>query len=345
MDGFKANEAVPIPNYKDVFKELDEERIYSYYIPNLEFNTSILSPLGDPDTRPSFSVFWSYRKLKYLFKEHRYGWTGDVVDFVRLYFNYRDNTKACMRILHDFGVEGYKIDDDILFTSPTFIGGQIKVAKKRARNVKLDVTIRDWEPHDLNFWGKWGYNEKWLKFTDIYPIKYYFFNGNAVLADRFAYVYVERKDGEITYKIYQPFNTKQRKWMSNNNSSVWELWSKLPKTHDKLIITKSRKDAGSIMATAGIPATALQAEGTIPKNHVVDELKSRFKRIWLFYDNDYDSDRNYGQEYAMKLSETFEIPNIVIPSDMKSKDYTDFIVKYSIDNAVEMLNYLIENEI
>jgi hypothetical protein len=180
---------------------------------------------------------------------------------------------------------------------------------------------------------------------DIFPIEYYYLNGAMRKADKLAYAYIERKDGKITYKIYQPFNLHHRKWISNNNASIWELWSKMPESHSFLIITKSRKDALSIMATAGIPATSLQAEGTIPKEHVVDVLRPRFKHIFLLYDNDYDSDVNWGQNYCQKLSEKFGLPYLTIPSELEAKDYTDYIEKNSIKEAKNLLWTLIKEKL
>lgn len=350
MKGFKANIGLPIPNYTDVFKLLDEANIFAYYVPNLEFNTSIKSPLGEPDNKPSFSVFWSYRKHKFIFKEHRYGYIGDCVDFVRYYFGYKNNTKACMKIFNDFGITGFKIDDDIdrkVITDHTKI--QVDVLSKRRQSAKIKVTVRDWEKYDLDYWAKYGLNKQWLKFGGIYPISFYYITQYGYTdirkADKYAYVYVEHKDSKVTYKIYQPFNKVGLKWRSNNNNSIWELWNCLPQTYDFLIITKSRKDALSIMATADIPATSLQAEGTIPKPQVIKELKERFKNIFLLYDNDYDADENWGQGYSKKLSKKFELPDIFIPDKFESKDYTDFIIKYSIKEAKYMLWNLIKKKL
>tara|TARA_R110000851_G_scaffold78000_5_gene172066 strand:+ start:7221 stop:8264 length:1044 start_codon:yes stop_codon:yes gene_type:complete len=345
--GFKeANTQLPTPNYKDVFRLLDDEQIFQYYIPGLTLNTSMLSPIGKADRHPSFSVFWSYRKHKFIFKEHRYGYTGDCIDFVRYFYGYHNNAKACMKIFKDFGISGYRSDDDIINPSTPFDHKTvIKKLPKKTGGISIRVKVREWNKNDLDYWGKYGITLDWLKLGDIYPIEYYYLNNSMRRADKLAYAYIERKDGKITYKIYQPYNLHHRKWISNNNASVWELWSKLPSSHDFLIITKSRKDALSVMATTGIPATSLQAEGTIPKEHVVDVLRPRFKHIFLLYDNDYDSDVNWGQNYCQKLSETFDLPYLTIPSKLKAKDYTDYIDKYSIKEAKNMLWNLIKQKL
>lgn len=346
MKGFKTNDNLPYPNYKDVFRLLDEEQIFLYYIPDLVLNSRISSPLGGTDKHPSFSVFWSYRKHKFIFKDFRYGYTGDCVDFVRYYFNFNSNTEACMKILKDFNIEGFRINESILNTPSD--GNHVKLVNslpKKRNAIRIKVTVREWKKYDLDYWNRYGINQKALKLANIYPISHYFLNNSIRKADKHAYAYVEKKDKKITFKIYQPFNKAGMKWRSNNDLSVWELWELLPQTHDFLVITKSRKDALSIMCTTGIPATSLQAEGTIPKKQVIDELRSRFKHIFLFYDNDFDSSENWGQMYSKKLSEKFELPDIFIPDEYESKDYTDFIIKYSIEEAKQMLWFLIKQQL
>ena len=340
MEGFKNRSALPRPNFSDVYRLLDPIDVYARYIPNLKINTVMRSPLGEVDNHPSFSVFWSVRKQKYMFKEHRYGWTGDCVDFVRYYFGYTNNFHACMRIMYDFNIEGFRIDPKIAETAPTAYAGVTKVVKRKENRFDLKVTVRDWKPYDFEFWGKYGITRKWLNAAGIHPISYYYFNTRTIRAEKYSYVYVENKDGVMTYKIYQPFS-KHRKWVSNNNASVWELWNMLPQTHDFLIITKSRKDALCIMATCKIPAVALQAESTVPKEKVVREIKSRFKNVFLLYDNDFNSLKNWGQNHARKLAKTFDLRNIIIPDEYKSKDYTDFVVNHSIKEGVALIKKLI----
>lgn len=347
MKGFKGQKArlKPLPTYEDIFERLTSEQIFSNYIPNVQFGTPMRSPLGDSDNVPSFHIFWS-RKNKYMFKEHRYGWFGDAIDFVKIFFSHRTQTEACMQICLDFGIEDFHIYDNIQRYSYNS-GNQVVYCKPKPRIiVDIQVTVRDWQQYDINFWGQYGITLEWLKYAGIYPIKYFFINGNVKIAEKLAYAYVENKDSKITYKIYQPYAKEiGRKWINNNNSSVWELWNMLPDTHNFLIITKSRKDALSIMATMNIPATSLQAEGTIPKQSVVDELKTRFDYIFLLYDNDFDKNVNYGRAYGEKLSEMFNLPQLELPENFGEKDYSDLVKSHGIHKAKKILWYLIKKEL
>jgi len=347
MDGFVGQEPrnKRMPTFEDVFERLPSEQIFSYYIPNLTMNQSMSSPLGSKDDRPSFMVFWSNRKSKYLFKEHRYGWFGDCIDFVQRLYGFTTQTEACMQICLDFGIDDFHIHKELQQSSINS-GISYKKIKHRPRmNVDIQVTIRDWNQQDINFWGQYGITLQWLSYARIFPIKYYFINGYVKIADKLSYAYVETKDDKITYKIYQPFAEHSKKWISNNNSSVWELWNMLPETHPFLIITKSRKDALSIMATIRIPATSLQAEGTIPKVVVIESLKIRFPNIFLLYDNDFDKETNYGREYGKNLSEQFSLPQIELPEIYGEKDYSDSVKRHGIAKSKSILWRIIKRKL
>lgn len=345
MRGFEPVENKPIPTFHDILQRIDDLDIYRNYIPNLKVNCAINSPFGKDDV-PSFSVFWSHRYSKFKFKDHRHGWKGDCFDFVMRYFGLNSLLEASMKVCVDFNIYDFHIYNHIYQTNPS-INLKVKknkdVFKTRPDKFRIQVQTRGWNQNDLIYWNQFGITLKWLELGNVFPIKYYWIEGNLKLADEYSYAYIESKDGKTTYKIYQPFN-KKRKWRNNNDSSVWELWTLLPEKGDILIITKSRKDALSIMSTSGIPSTALQAEGTIPKEVVIDELKKRFKFIVLLYDNDFDKKTNYGRVYGEKLSRLFKIPQIEIPEEYGEKDYSDLVCNVGQHIASRLLWYLVKKQ-
>lgn len=338
MKGFYCVEEKPIPKFHDILSRIDELDIYRNYIPKLKVNCAINSPFGKDDI-PSFSVFWSSRFNKFKFKDHRLGLSGDCFDFVMKYFNLGSLLEASMKICSDFNIDEFLIYNHINQTNPSVIvknKTKSDVFKTRPDKFNIQVETRPWNNNDLKYWNQFGITLKWLELGNIYPIKYYWIEGYLKIADEYSYAYIESKDGKITYKIYQPFNNK-RKWRNNNDLSVWELWTLLPEKGDVLIITKSRKDALSIMATANIPSTSLQAEGTIPKENVINELKGRFKFIVLLYDNDFDKKTNYGRVYGKKLSDQFKIPQIELPEEYGEKDYSDLVKSIGVYESSRLL--------
>lgn len=211
----------------------------------------------------------------------------------------------------------------------------------------IECKVREWESYDLDFWKSYGITLPWLKFGEIYPISHTFITKEGKTytfpAEKYAYAYVERKDNKVTLKIYQPFS-KTRKWINSNDASVWDLWNQLPDKGNKLIITSSRKDALCIWENTLIPAISMQGEGYIPKQKVIDELKSRFKHIWILFDNDFDKPNNPGEHYAQFLSEAFNIPYIEIPKEYKAKDPSDLVKKYNINTLKQLIKKLCDTE-
>ena len=238
-----------------------------------------------------------------------------------------------------------KIINDLNNINSTLFQLKSKRYKQQLKSKSiLECKIRDWKDYDLQYWESYGISLPWLKFGEVYPISHTFITKDnqkhTFRAEKYAYAYVERKDGIVTLKIYQPKSTV-RKWCNSGNASVWDLWSQLPKIGNKLFITSSRKDALCLWENTLIPAISMQGEGYIPKQSVIDELKSRFKEIYIFFDNDFDKKENHGRQYAQFLSKMFDIPYIEIPSEYKAKDPSDFVNKYGREKLKQLINELI----
>lgn len=211
-------------------------------------------------------------------------------------------------------------------------------------NCDLGTVRRKWSKDDFEYWSSYGITKDFLKKSGTFPISYILlrYDGftSVIKADKFAYVYIEKKDGEITQKIYQPFNQRGWKWRSSSNASVWNLWTLLPETGEKLVITSSKKDAMCIWCNTGIPSVCPQSEGTDLKPQVVEELKKRFAKIYVFYDNDFGRDDNPGRRLGKKLAKQFGFIQIEIPETYEAKDPSDFYKKYGKEKFTEILNDL-----
>ena len=176
----------------------------------------------------------------------------------------------------------------------------------------LQCRIRCWKQHDIEYWKSFGISLKWLKYADIYPISHKIVikgsNRFTFVADKYAYAYVERKEGKVTLKIYQPFSTTF-KWSNKHDRSVISLWTKIPEFGEKLVICASMKDALCLWANTGIPAIAIQGEGYTMSDTAIRELRRRYKEIYILLDND-----EAGLEDARKLSESTGFTNLVLPN-------------------------------
>lgn len=272
----------------------------------------INSPLRQ-DNNPSLGLFINNRTNSLWFKDFGSGEKGSLYDLLAKMWNVSKD-KVYDRILEDM-------------PAPALIKKRgVKVYRKSAG--KVEVRVREWRDYDIAYWDSYGISLPWLKFGEIYPISHIILTKNGhsypIPAEKYAYVYVERKDGIVSFKIYQPYS-KEYKWMSKHDSSVWDLWTKIPEKGDKLIITSSRKDALAIWSNTGIPALSLQGEGYIPKEHVVQQLKDRYNKVYVLYDNDFQSEENHGRMYGKMIAEKFNVTQIEIPEKWESKDPSDLV--------------------
>lgn len=301
-------------------QDIDIYRLYTGQ--EVTLKNAIKSPLGE-DTKPSFGYFIGDKK-EILFNDFRYG-GGDCIKFVQLLFglNYFE---ALSKIVIDFNLGYYFYFKQIEKTSKEYNPNNYEQKDKILRTANkflLGKRKRPWESYDLLFWNQFGIDINTLKKFRVQPISHIFINGNPIKADKYAYCFIEQKDGRQTIKIYQPFNDKF-KWINNHNSSVWQGWDQLPKKGNKVVLTSSLKDVMTVTSMLGIPAVALQAEGVKPKKEVMLELHSRFPEIILLYDNDYDKDTNWGQKFAEELYNDYDfLKNSIIPTNYKSKDISD----------------------
>lgn len=295
-----------------------EYKVLSYYLGVHRVPCMINSPLRI-DSNPSFQIS-SSGKGHVRWMDFGTGDSGTLWSLLAKLWNVSVK-KAEQRVASETPkILAHEHNVEVTYT--TSVRGKVI----HSESTDLQVKVRPWKPHDLEYWQSQGISEEWLNFGDIYPISHILLTKNSftniIPAEKYAYAFVEYKDNTPTLKIYQPFS-KKFKWTNKHDRSVWDLWTKLPETGDTLIITSSRKDALCIWANTGIPSVSLQGEGYIPKAHVVDILLKRFKKVYILYDNDFRSELNYGREFGKKLADTFGLEQIEIPTMYHSKDPSD----------------------
>lgn len=216
-----------------------------------------------------------------------------------------------------------KIENDLLFFENIPCVKSLKITNiHNPNNSDLQCKIREWEDFDIEYWESYGISLPWLKYAEVFPISHKFItiDGNtfSFVADKYAYAYVERKEGKVTLKIYQPFNTSGYKWQNKHDKSVISLWTKVPKYGDKIIIASSLKDALCLSCQLHIPAIAIQGEGYLMSKSAINSLKSRYKNIYISLDTD-----EPGLINGRKLAEYTGFKNIV-PDLGECKDYSDY---------------------
>ena len=310
----------------DILNKVSEADILNHYLGISTLPILINSPFRQ-DNNPSVSIFINNHN-NIIFKDFGTHKSYNIWSFFEEYWNCTYE-EVLLKIIED--LNNMKIGTSKI---------KINKHKQYVHNSSIiEVTIREWRDYDLSYWESFGINLEWLKFGRIFPISHIFINNNRFPAEKYAYVYVEKKDGNITLKIYQPFSERM-KWLSKHDNSVWDLWDRLPQKGDKLIITSSRKDALCIWANTGIPSTCLQGEGYIPKEHIVQQLKDRFEVIYVLYDNDFHSDINNGRIFGKNLADKFNLVQIEIPNDWKCKDISDLCFNWGGEIVKQVITEL-----
>jgi hypothetical protein len=341
--GFKNHEHKKLPNQKDILECITDSQIFEFYLGGLP-NRPISSPLRQ-DKVPSFSLFYSDKHQRIFFKDFATGDTGDCFVFVMRLLGYSKITDVFSRIADDFGLtqfETKKVHSRRILQS--FVSDNNKTKDVKKDRVDIQVKVRPWKMKDKRYWfDKYGFTIAQLEHLGIYPISHYFLNSYCRSADDLAYAFIEEKDGLQTFKIYQPLN-REWKWINNNDFSTWELWTQLPNKGKRLIITSSRKDAGVIKTLYPgelLTSCALQSEKTNAKESVVDELKLRFEKIYVLYDNDYDKEQNWGRIAGKKLCDEHGLIQLEIPETNGTKDISDFREKFGAEITKNLIKTMI----
>jgi hypothetical protein len=319
--------------FKDITDKITDAELVHYYLGVTNIPCFINSPLRK-DAKPSFGLYSNDGSRIY--------WTdlatkegGGIYDLLSLMWQCNYN-KTLERIQNDL---------------PKFIGSSsidkhsnIKITNTKIyrSNSELQCKIREWRDYDIKYWESYGITLPWLKYAEVYPIshkiiisdnKKYIFG-----ADKYAYAYVEHKEGKVTLKIYQPFNKNGYKWANKHDNSVISLWTKIPKQGDRVCICSSLKDALCLWCNTGIPSLAIQGEGYKISETAINELNKRYNKVFILFDND-----EAGLLDGEKLSEQTGFINIVLPKFEEynnPKDISDLY--YTLPDKNEFKNLMID---
>ena len=296
--------------YEDV--GVSDADIVSYYLGVNKVPCFIHSPLRQ-DRKPSFGLYSNDGKKIY-WTDLGTGERGGVYDLLKQMWHC-DFKQALEKVKSE--MKDYKGDIVVANHTPCII--QVNSGKS---NNDLQCRIREWRQYDIEYWSSYGVPLEWLKYAEVYPIshKIVISEGKKYIfkADKLAYAFVERKEGVVTLKIYQPYNKEGYKWMNKHDGSTISLWTKIPSQGPAVCVCASLKDALCLWANIGIPSIAIQGEGYNISQTAINELKRRFTCQFICLDND-----KAGLEDAKKLTELTGFTNITLPQIEGAKDISD----------------------
>lgn len=306
-------------------EDVDEAQVLHQWFGVDSIPCVISSPFRD-DSMPSFS-------LRYSKNGHIYGHdfaTGE-------HFSVTDMVMKAEKV--DFKTAASMILDG---KYSNFVRDTTLDKPKPSCSSEIDVVLRPLNDQDEAFWSSFGISPRWMEFGGIYPISDFVVrNGDRVCemaAEEYAYAFITFFNGRRHTKIYQPFS-KSRKWRNDGDgvTQVWNLLDKLPKEGEAVIITSSLKDALCLWAQSEIPACCPQSESVNLNENIVEDLRRRFKRVFVFFDNDFKKPNNLGQTAAKKQCERFGLENIMIDAWWGCKDPSDLYKKHGKETLLRIL--------
>lgn len=313
---------------ENIYKQINEYDIFKYYIPDFEaINKKFTSPFRR-DSIPSCSIQdW---KGTLFYKDFGTGETFTAINFVKTKFN--ANYYETLNIIsNDFNLGLHSKTMDT--SSMGYIGIPNQIRKEIPKESSIKIKRRGWNNSvDKEYWKPYGFNKAVLRHFNIVPLSHVFIGNNCIKIkdDNPSYAYVI--DTGI-YKILSPFSIDY-KWITNCKAKHIQGWKQLPEFGELLVVTSSLKDVVKLYQY-GYSAIAPQSENTLITIDKMTELKNRFKKIVVYFDND-----EPGIEAAQLYESLFEVDYVHNPIG-DSKDISDYYKMWGDNPTRELLKELL----
>lgn len=275
------------------------------------------------DKNPSFGIYYSKRTKQLLFKDHGTGECGNVIKFVSLFTGKTEYNDILSDIVDKLNItNNTKLVSSKQYIPPT--------------ETVIGVVRQEFTDVDINYWKQFNISINTLKKFNVNSIKYYLCNGivkGTYKRENPMYAYKVYNN----FKIYRPLADKYTKWRNNLTDYDIQGYEQLPQKGDILFITKSMKDV-MCLHEMGYPAVSPSSESTFLPKDVLEQLKTRFKRIIILFDRDVA-----GVKRSRKLSRETGLEAIFINKKFKAKDVSDAVKANSFEEIKNWLDETIKN--
>ena len=320
-----------LANIRSRVNDLD---LFTYYCtPFKQINTMFCSELRQ-DKSPTCSIQAYEGRLFY--EDFSTGDSFDDIGYIQHKYGISFR-KALAYINRDFSL-GFVSSDMENVEMPTmqFFGvpdKTVDINEFVKESATIKVQVRTWTEEDAKYWrDKYEFTSKQLEYFHVFPLRYFWINGKLYRCKNNTYgYYLGSRDGLEKWKIYQPLASKDIKWFSNISKADVQGYTQLPETGDVLYITSSLKDVITLRKL-GLYAIAPSAESTVIPEDIISELKSRFKQLIIFYDND-----EPGIKASNKHAKLYGAKELFIPPFLGVKDPSDFVEKYNYEELLKVV--------
>lgn len=305
-----------------ILSKVTEYDIYAKYIGQFKVGMIYNSPFRK-DKNPSFGIYYSKRTKQLLFKDHGTGECGNVIKFVSLFTGKTEYSDILSDIVDKLNIT----NNTKLVSSKQYIPSTETV---------IGIVRQEFTDVDINYWKQFNISINTLKKFNVNSIKYYLCNGivkGTYKRENPMYAYKVYNN----FKIYRPLADKYTKWRNNLTDYDIQGYEQLPQKGDILFITKSMKDV-MCLHEMGYPAVSPSSESTFLPKDVLEQLKTRFKRIIILFDRDVA-----GVKRSRKLSRETGLEAMFINKKFKAKDVSDAVKANSFEEIKNWLNETIKN--
>lgn len=305
-----------------ILSKVTEYDIYAKYIGQFKVGMIYNSPFRK-DKNPSFGIYYSKRTKQLLFKDHGTGECGNVIKFVSLFTGKTEYSDILSDIVDKLNItNNTKLVSSKQYIPPT--------------ETVIGVVRQEFTDVDINYWKQFNISINTLKKFNVNSIKYYLCNGivkGTYKRENPMYAYKVYNN----FKIYRPLADKYTKWRNNLTDYDIQGYEQLPQKGDILFITKSMKDV-MCLHEMGYPAVSPSSESTFLPKDVLEQLKTRFKRIIILFDRD-----TAGVKRSRKLSQETGLEAMFINKKFKAKDVSDAVKANSFEEIKNWLDETIKN--
>lgn len=281
----------------------------------------IRSVFNGRDRRPSLSLYVTKGKRpQYKFKDHSTDIGGDKIDLVMRSFNLSYGN-ACEKIISDYNQYVLENGDD-----------NVREFREGLRYTVTGWTRRKWNVIDKAYWPQYEIGSKDLERWYIWPLEYYKLENSEkelIITGNQVYGFFTMS-GEL-YKIYQPMVSERRFLKIKSHIQGWE---QLTGKSEVCLILESLKDVVVVSVHSPWEAVAGDNATTLLPQHVIEELKKKYKYVIPCLNND-QAGLSGMEKYKLK----YELPGIILPME---KDPSDSVKKYGADKVMKALGELIQ---
>jgi hypothetical protein len=307
--------ARPCLSFSDIEDTTSDIDIYRMLLGDVSTSKSILSPLREDDTRPSFRLYVS-KSGKINWVDYGNQMSGGPFDLYRLLKPWVSTQDML-----------YDIYTNVGRSEMTLLRNNLKT--KVRRYPELLVKIRRPDRTDAEIWRSWGILPETLKKFRVHPISLFWLDRQINVCRSRSYAYDLLKD----WKVYRPFEDEMRFVSGGPTLQGFDL---LPDKADTVVIHKSYKDV-MLLSQANIPSFALQSESDTLSEDVFENIKDRFSNIIIWGDTD-----RAGRLFIERHTSKYGIKGIT--NDDDTKDPTDHAKKYGLESSYEMIKRLINEK-